>query len=84
MSTEIPDIYRGDTPRLKLTFKDAASVAIPIAGWIIWSTLKISDSDADADAKFDRQDTVPSGADATAGIYYLQLTEANTKNQPND
>jgi len=69
----INSIIRGDDIFITVEIKDLQDAAIPIAGDILFFTIKNNKTDADAQAVHAVSEYVPAGADATAGVHKFQL-----------
>ena len=66
---------RGDTLTIKLTFTENG-VKVPIAGWIVWFTIKKNEDDSDANAKVQKKVTVHTDPDN--GKTTILVTAAET------
>jgi hypothetical protein len=75
--TTLPPIVQGDDWAYKITIsKEGAGVAI--AGDTFFFTLKTDKDALDEDAELQSDGVVPVGADADAGIYYLEVPRSLT------
>lgn len=81
----IPEFYRGDTKRYKVTVTDpVTSNPVNITGWKVYFTLK-SDKDF-TDAEAEAQVIAIAGADAADdvvnGVMYVELDSVTSKIEP--
>jgi len=75
----LSDIFRGDTKRYALTFKDSAGVAIPLYGKKLYFTLKSDMDQADVDAALQVVVTFPNDAESLAGRHLLVIPATDTE-----
>lgn len=76
---DLDPVHRGDTIPLKVVnIKDVDGNNIDITNDEIWFTLKDCLADTDGQADLQHNETVPAGADATAGTHAFEVPSTLT------
>ena len=78
LTTQDFQLYRGDTKRFTLSFKNTNGTPVDITGHVIWFTMKRDVADPDSGAVLQKRIVLPSNGMSVAGLYELTLTSGET------